>query len=107
MDNLPVARFQKLNEQFTCLHCQADVPLHPSSSRDHCHNCLWGLHVDINPGDRANECRGELMPIGIELKNSNRRIIYNCTKCGTRIKNIAAPDDSIDKLIALSKLVWK
>ena len=30
------------------------------TSRNHCPFCLWSLHVDENPGDRACECGGEM-----------------------------------------------
>ena len=27
-----------------------------SNHRNHCPNCLYSLHVDIEPGDRESEC---------------------------------------------------
>lgn len=29
-----------------------------SNHRNHCPNCLYSLHVDIEPGDRESECGG-------------------------------------------------
>ena len=49
------------------------------------------MHVDINPGDRANPCRGELEPISAE-PDAKRGfiIIHRCTKCGEIRRNKAA-----------------
>lgn len=71
------------------------MPKHPSSSRDHCNKCLYGLHVDINPGDRANKCRGILKPISLEIANGKQKIVYKCQKCFKEVKCIKAPDDEI------------
>jgi len=97
-----VKKFTKNNQPFTCIKCGYSTPIHPSSSRDHCNNCLCGLHVDIHPGDRANPCQGLLNPIGFEIKNSKSRIVYRCEKCSQIVKNITAPDDSSEEIIKLS-----
>lgn len=94
------------NQQFTCIHCGALVTKHPSSSRDHCNMCLYGLHVDIFPGDRANNCKGMLEPIGIQDKGGKRKIVYRCGKCHKQVVNIAAPDDNSDILLELSTYSW-
>src|SRR5690606_28479056 len=93
--------FTKNNSSFTCINCGAEVPPHPSSSRDHCNQCLYGLHVDINPGDRANKCRGLLKPIGLEIANRKEKILYRCDKCAKEVKCIVAPDDEREELIRL------
>ena len=56
-------RFSKLDDGFTCVHCGREVKPLGYSSRNHCPFCLWSRHVDINPGDRANPCGGDLEPI--------------------------------------------
>ncbi len=99
-------KFYKNNEEFECINCKSYVPKHPSSSRDHCNNCLYGLHVDVFPGDRKNKCRGILKPIGIEQQNQKIKIVYDCLKCGQRVKNVKAPDDNIENIIKLSKSVY-
>lgn len=78
------------------------------SSRNHCPFCLWSLHVDINPGDRANECRGELEPISATPDPKKGYVItHKCTKCGALSRNkaaygnVAQPDD-LNLLIALT-----
>lgn len=48
------------NETFVCKVCgRTVVPEGAGSShRNHCPNCLYSLHVDINPGDRESDCGG-------------------------------------------------
>ena len=73
------------------------------SSRDHCPYCLYSKHVDINPGDRANECKGLLRPVGIEKFKETFKILYICQKCKEQHKNVMAKDDDINKVIEISK----
>jgi len=99
-------RFTKNNESFICEHCGKTVPFHLTSSRDHCCFCLYSKHVDINPGDRQNGCKGLLEPIGIKTANGKTQIAYNCQKCLGRVFNIVADDDSKDVLNQLYSKVW-
>ena len=46
-------RFTKNDNGFICAHCGKEVEPLGYTSRNHCPFCLWSLHVDINPGDRA------------------------------------------------------
>ncbi|MCL2634684.1 MAG: RNHCP domain-containing protein [Oscillospiraceae bacterium] len=95
-------KFTVVDEGFTCSVCFAEVPVLGYTSRDHCNACLCSIHVDNNPGDRQNECRGVLRPIGLELNKKGRQIVYKCEKCGTKKKNIAADDDNGELIIELS-----
>lgn len=95
-------RFIENNQGFVCKVCGVEVPLHPSSSRDHCNNCLYSLHIDIDPGDRLNSCKGLLRPVGIELKKGEKRVLYKCQNCGGRVVNITAPDDNSEEIVKLS-----
>jgi DNA-directed RNA polymerase subunit RPC12/RpoP len=90
------------DEQFICINCHKEVPKLGYTSRDHCPHCLYSLHVDINPGDRLNDCRGILKPIGIEKYKGTYKIIYECSKCHERHKNIMAKDDDMNIIIELS-----
>lgn len=96
-------RFSKLDEGFICENCHKEVFPLKYSSRDHCPYCLYSKHVDINPGDRANECRGLLKPIGIEKFKDTYKVVYKCDKCKNIHKNIIANDDDMDTLIEISK----
>ena len=95
--------FNELDEGFICENCHKEVSPLNYTSRDHCPYCLYSKHVDINPGDRANDCKGALEPVGIELSNKKGYvIIYKCQKCGQMHKNKSADDDNMDLIIKLS-----
>ena len=95
--------FKVIDEEFICENCGRQVPKLGYSCRNHCPYCLYSKHVDIDPGDRLEDCHGLLEPIGIE-SNSKKGyiIIFKCKKCGKIRKNKAAEDDDMDKIIALS-----
>ena len=96
-------RFKMVDEEFVCLNCSTRVKPLKYTARDHCPNCLYSLHIDINPGDRNNTCKGLLKPIGVEKsKKGEYKIIYKCEKCGEMHKNIMAKDDNMDMIIKLS-----
>ncbi|MBU0727519.1 RNHCP domain-containing protein [Patescibacteria group bacterium] len=95
------------NEGFVCQKCRIKVEPHPGGScRNHCSFCLYSLHVDLDvPGDRANECKGLMKPIGIELnKKKGTRIIHMCQECAHKSYNRTAPDDNFDLICELSKI---
>ena len=64
---------------------------------------MHSKHVDINPGDRSEDCKGLLEPVGM-MPDSKKGyvIIFKCKKCGMIRKNKAAEDDNMDLLIKLS-----
>ena len=97
-------RFNMIDEEFICENCGKKVPPLEYSARDHCPFCLYSKHVDINPGDRENDCKGLMEPIGIEKYKDTYKIIYKCTKCKKTHKNIAARDDDYNKIIEISKM---
>ena len=96
-------RFMVRDEEFICENCGKNVIKLEYTSRDHCPYCLYSKHVDINPGDRLNECKGLLMPVGIEKFKNSYKIIYKCQKCNLIHRNVMASDDDYEKIIVLSK----
>jgi len=98
-------KFTKNNENFICIHCGKEVEKHPTSSRDHCNFCLYSLHVDIYPGDRANHCRGILKPVDIKSSSGKTQIVYQCERCGEIGNNIVASDDNRDELVNLASKI--
>ena len=96
-------RFNMIDESFTCENCRKTIEPLVYSARDHCPYCLFSKHVDILPGDRANECHGLLEPIKIEKFKNTYKIIYKCQKCHQTHKNIMANDDDMNIIIELSK----
>lgn len=95
-------KFNMIDEEFICENCNKKVNKLNYSARDHCNYCLYSKHVDIMPGDRANNCHGLLVPIGIEKYKNTYKIIYKCNKCNKIHKNIMATDDNYDEIITLS-----
>ena len=41
-------------------------------------------------------------PIGLEMKDGRTQIVYECETCKKKGKNIVAPDDNNDVIVALS-----
>ena len=95
-------RFNMIDENFICEHCGKEVTKAEYTARDHCPYCLYSKHVDINPGDRQNTCRGLLKPIGVEKFKDTYKIIYKCESCGQEHKNIVANDDDMQEIIRIS-----
>ncbi|WP_259670145.1 RNHCP domain-containing protein [Streptomyces sp. ID38640] len=95
------------NTGFTCGYCgKAVAALVNGSYRNHCPHCLHSLHVDISPGDRANDCRALMRPVGVEHHSAKGyMIVHQCTGCGTRGRNRMADDpyqgDDLDTVLAL------
>jgi DNA-directed RNA polymerase subunit RPC12/RpoP len=91
-------RFAKNDSGFTCLRCGLRVEPLGRTSRNHCPRCLYSLHVDVMPGDRASDCRGLMEPIAVVPDSKGYRIKHRCTSCGHTRMNRAAlsgtqPDD--------------
>ena len=95
-------KFNMIDEEFICENCNKNVPKLNYSARDHCPYCLFSKHVDINPGDRNNQCQGLLEPIDIEKFKSTYKIIYKCKKCSELHKNIMADDDDLNEIINIA-----
>lgn len=101
-------RFKKNDEGFICKNCGKEVLPLGYTSRNHCPFCLCSLHVDINPGDRANDCCGILRPIqALPDAKKGFIIIHKCERCGAIVRNKAALDaksqsDDTDLLIKLT-----
>ena len=97
------------NQPVTCVECGATVPpLQGGGYRNHCPYCLHSLHVDVNPGDRANPCRGVLEPVAVE-HNAKKGwvVVHRCRSCGAIVRNRAALDDAerpddFDVIVALA-----
>lgn len=94
--------FTKNDNEFICAVCGHNVSQLKYTSRDHCNKCLCSLHVDINPGDRANSCNGVLVPIDITTDSKKGYIInYKCSKCGQTHNNKSATDDCFKTILTI------
>ncbi len=101
-------RFSKNDSGFTCVACGKEVFPLGYTSRNHCPFCLSSLHVDINPGDRANGCGGILRPIQT-LPDPKRGyiIVHRCESCGKTVRCRAAHEakvqpDNMELIIKLT-----
>jgi hypothetical protein len=93
-------KFQKTKEDFLCENCK-----HVNTGdgyTNHCQNCLYSKHVDINPGDRSCDCGGLMKPISLENKSDVFYIVHRCEKCNFVRRNKAQKGDNFQKLIELS-----
>ncbi|MCL1785956.1 MAG: RNHCP domain-containing protein [Alphaproteobacteria bacterium] len=93
-------KFQRNIEDFVCEHCGARVS--GDGYTNHCPACLYSKDVDINPGDRASECKGLMRPVSIDVKTDGYVILHQCTKCGKERKNKSAKDDSFDAVLKIA-----
>jgi DNA-directed RNA polymerase subunit RPC12/RpoP len=88
------------NAGFICQNCKKTIEkLTNGGYRNHCPFCLYSLHVDNHPGDRASLCKGLMEPIGLTYKSKKGwQLVHRCLKCGFRGLNKVAintmqPDD--------------
>lgn len=96
------------NSAFICAHChKAVLPLSNGSYRNHCPHCLYSLHVDEKPGDRASRCGGLMRPVGIARHSKKGlQIIHRCEKCGVvRVNKIAEHTQMPDDLFLILRLM--
>lgn len=96
-------QFKKNDNGFICTVCGANVLPLKYSSRDHCNKCLCSIHVDIFPGDRANDCCGVLEPIEVIYKSDKYDIVYRCQKCHKTHNNKMAKDDNFNKVLEIMR----
>ncbi|MDR3289661.1 MAG: RNHCP domain-containing protein [Rickettsiales bacterium] len=85
-------KFQKKVENFVCENCGEMIK--GNGFTNHCPNCLYSKHVDINPGDRMAECGGMMEPIDLEQKHGKFIIVHKCKKCGFIRKNKVNENDN-------------
>lgn len=94
--------FTKNIEDFTCEHCGELVK--GNGYTNHCPKCLYSKHVDINPGDRDNPCKGLMQPIDFVKKNGKEYILHKCLKCGAQKLNKISKNDNMDVIYEILKM---
>ena len=92
------------SQTFRCVHCKADVIRQPygTQHRNHCPRCLWSMHVDERPGDRASDCGGAMEPIAIWVRKDEWVLIHRCQRCEELRPNRIAGDDDPIRLLQLA-----
>ena len=104
--NEPVpASDEQVNNPFECVRCGHKVGLAAMGTkhRNHCPWCLWSLHVDDVPGDRAAGCEGVMEPVAVQVeRNGEWMLIHRCGTCKTLKANRIAGDDNELALMSLA-----
>lgn len=95
--DLPQKKFQRKIEDFRCENCGRETK--GTGYTNHCPKCLYSKHVDINPGDRAEQCGGLMKPIDLEQKHGKIILIHQCEKCGAKRKVKMAKDDDYQEVL--------
>lgn len=92
--------FQKNKEDFICEKC--GYKNIGNGYTNHCSQCLYSKHVDINPGDRKETCNSLMKPIEVLNKNGETYIKHKCQKCGFERNNKISSKDNFDAMIKIS-----
>lgn len=93
--------FKRTIEDFTCDHCEAEVE--GDGYTNHCPKCLYSLHVDVTPGDRANNCNGLMEPTSVEYKSEGSTIMHKCKRCGMIKANKAGANDAMGAILEIMR----
>ncbi len=94
-------RFQRRVEDFACGNCGRNVA--GDGYTNHCPHCLWSRHVDVNPGDRAEECGGLMRPLRVDTKGGEWTLVHRCVSCGAERRCRSASADDRDALVGLAR----
>src|SRR3954465_5393084 len=89
--------FTRRVENFACENCGEMI--RGNGYTNHCSACLYSKHVDIEPGDRANDCRGLMRPVDAVTAKDGYVLTHECVKCGTRMRCRTSDGDSLDTIL--------
>lgn len=95
--------FIKNKEDFTCEQCGFFVQ--GTGYTNHCPQCFWSKHVDINPGDRGESCKGLMKPISVQGSTNKMTITHKCTVCNFVRNNKIQKEDNLEKLALVIKKI--
>ena len=95
-------RFQRTIESFVCKQCGTNVE--GNGYTNHCPQCLYSKHVDINPGDRLHKCQGLMKPVQILVQASEPyAVIHECQICYHHQKTKLLDQDSMDTILTVMR----
>lgn len=94
-------KFTKKKEDFICENCGKEIK--GDGYTNHCPFCLWSKHVDVNPGDRLEECGGMMRPINAYIEKQEWILIHRCEICRVEKRNRIDAQDDFDQVIKLVK----
>ena len=95
------SKFKRKIEDFICENCTTAIK--GDGFTNHCSRCLYSKHVDVFPGDRAENCGGLMKPISALENGGEWSIIQQCQKCGKQQKNKISKDDDFEEVVKISK----
>lgn len=98
-------QFTRRIENFICENCGKEVE--GNGYTNHCPECLYSKHVDINPGDRDCICKGLMKPIYIEQTSKGFIITHQCVKCGFIRRNKSNQKDNVNNIIKIASKISK
>ncbi len=93
--------FTKKKEDFICENC--GFTNIGDGYTNHCRQCLYSKHVDVDPGDRLNLCTGLMEPIYVSYTNKDKYIVHRCLKCLFEKRNLLNDGDSVETMIMIQK----
>lgn len=96
-----IRKFQRTKEDFECEHCGYSVV--GTGYTNHCPQCLYSKHVDVNPGDRDDDCGGLMKPVWIEFERGAYVLTHRCEKCGFKRRNKVQDIDNPESVINFAK----
>jgi len=91
--------FKRKQEDFVCDNCKNNVD--GDGYTNHCPECLWSKHVDINPGDRAGGCGGIMEPVCVEKEKEEHVLTHKCISCGHVKRNKMERNDNFDVAVKI------
>ncbi len=94
-----------MSSVITCRHCGGSFSFAAPGTRhrNHCPYCLWSLHLDNAPGDRASRCASPMEPIAVSMRRDGEwMLLHRCEKCGVIHANRIAGDDNAVALMMLA-----
>lgn len=94
---ISMKRFTRTKEDFICEHCGAEVV--GTGYTNHCPECLWSKHVDMNPGDRAASCGGMMAAVRVDTEKGVHIVVHRCVRCGHTKRNKVSPADNYGVLL--------
>ncbi len=94
------SKFKKKKEDFVCGNCGTEIK--GDGFTNHCPKCLYSKHVDIFPGDRAENCGGLMKPISVEESGGEWSLTHKCLKCGKEQKNKTSKEDDFEEVVRIS-----
>ena len=91
--------FTRRVEDFSCEHCGSAN--HGDGYTNHCTNCLYSKHVDIDPGDRQADCGGLMAPVDVLLERGRQVLVQRCLRCGIERRCRTSDGDDVEAMVEI------